>query len=110
MVRADPDPAPAPATGRQTRRDLLAEYMAQVRSFVGTTALRPLQVVVDAADGIGGMLNLRHLSQRARTRVSLKDMSRLYRVCPFQARPIFYIRPCAPFAISAAPATKRKLI
>lgn len=52
MVRADP----APATGRQTRRDLLAEYMAQVRSFVDTTALRPLQVVVDAADGIGGLM------------------------------------------------------
>lgn len=57
MVRADPHPAPAPATGRRTRRDLLAEYMAQVRSFVDTTALRPLQVVVDAADGIGGLMS-----------------------------------------------------
>ena len=45
MVRADPDPAPVSATGRRTRRDLLAECMAQVRSFVDTTALRPLQVV-----------------------------------------------------------------
>ena len=44
MVRADPDPA------------LQAEYMAQVRSFVDTTTLRPFQVVVDTANGIGGLV------------------------------------------------------
>ena len=56
MVRADPDPAPVSATGRRTRRDMLAECMAQVRSFVDTTALRPLQVVVDTANGISGLM------------------------------------------------------
>lgn len=56
MVRADPDPPPAPAPGRRTSRDLLAEYVAHVRSFVDTAALRPLRVVVDTANGMGGLV------------------------------------------------------
>lgn len=56
MVRADPDPPPAPAPGRRTRRDLLAEYVAHVRSFVDTAALRSLRVVVDTANGMGGLV------------------------------------------------------
>ena len=56
MVRADPDPPPAPAPGRRTSRGLMAEYVAHVRSFVDTAALRPLRVVVDTANGMGGLV------------------------------------------------------
>ncbi len=56
MVRADPDPAPAPTPGRRTGRDLLAEYVAHVRSFVDETALRRRRVVVDTANGMGGLV------------------------------------------------------
>ena len=56
MVRADPVPPSAPAPGRQTRRDLLEEYAAHVRSFVDTAALRPRRVVVDTANGMGGLV------------------------------------------------------
>jgi phosphomannomutase len=40
--------------GSVTARDLLGDYAAHVRSFVDTAALRPLRVVVDSANGMGG--------------------------------------------------------
>ena len=40
--------------GSVTRRDLLDDYAAHVRSFVDTAALTPLRVVVDSANGMGG--------------------------------------------------------
>ncbi|CAA9256183.1 MAG: Phosphomannomutase [uncultured Acidimicrobiales bacterium] len=40
--------------GSVTRRDLLRDYAEHVRSFVDTSALAPLRIVVDSANGMGG--------------------------------------------------------
>src|SRR5262245_34563127 len=42
--------------GRVETRDLLADYAAHVRSFVDTSTLRPLRVVADTANGMGGLV------------------------------------------------------
>ena len=49
--------APAGARrGRVVRDDLLAGYAAHVRSFVDRSKLRPLRVVADTANGMGGLV------------------------------------------------------
>jgi phosphomannomutase len=48
-----------PGAGRRgsvTRRDFLSEYADHVRSFVDEGALRPLKVVADTANGMGGLV------------------------------------------------------
>ncbi|MEV0877499.1 phosphomannomutase/phosphoglucomutase [Micromonospora echinofusca] len=45
---ADPSTAPA------ERRDLLADYAAYLRQLVDLSGIRPLKVVVDAGNGMGG--------------------------------------------------------
>ncbi len=40
--------------GRRTRRDMLTEYAAFLRSLVDVTGIRPLKVVVDAGNGMAG--------------------------------------------------------
>ncbi|MEU5091495.1 phosphomannomutase/phosphoglucomutase [Streptomyces sp. NPDC021356] len=47
-------PEPAARTGTVTRRDTLEEYAAHLRSLVDVTTIRPLKVVVDAGNGMGG--------------------------------------------------------
>ncbi|MFF7446120.1 MULTISPECIES: phosphomannomutase/phosphoglucomutase [unclassified Streptomyces] len=47
-------PAPAATRGTITRRDTLDDYAAHLRSLVDLTAIRPLKVVVDAGNGMGG--------------------------------------------------------
>ncbi|WLW54559.1 phosphomannomutase/phosphoglucomutase [Streptomyces sp. YU58] len=47
-------PAPAATTGTITRRETLTDYAAHLRSLVDLTAIRPLKVVVDAGNGMGG--------------------------------------------------------
>lgn len=42
--------------GTRSRTDLLDGYVAHVRSFVDIEALRPLKVVVDSANGMGGLV------------------------------------------------------
>jgi phosphomannomutase len=42
--------------GRVERRDLLPEYVRHVHSFVDLDALRPLRVVADTANGMGGVV------------------------------------------------------
>lgn len=54
MAMAGPDPAAA--KGTRTSRDLLDDYVAHVRSFVDVDALAPLLVVVDTANGMGGLV------------------------------------------------------
>jgi phosphomannomutase len=54
MVRAGVEPSAE--RGKVTERDLLDEYAAHVRSFVDTAKLRPLRVVADAANGMGGLV------------------------------------------------------
>ncbi|MFF7164470.1 phosphomannomutase/phosphoglucomutase [Streptomyces sp. NPDC008086] len=47
-------PAPAARTGTITRRDTLEDYATHLRSLVDLTSIRPLKVVVDAGNGMGG--------------------------------------------------------
>ena len=42
--------------GRAERRDLLPQFVADVRSFVDVDALAPLSVVTDTANGVGGLV------------------------------------------------------
>jgi len=42
--------------GTTTNDDVLAAYAAKVRSFVDPAALRPLRVVADTANGMGGLV------------------------------------------------------
>ena len=48
--------APAATTGTVTRRDVLGAFADHVRSFVDVGALRPLKVVADTANGMGGLV------------------------------------------------------
>ncbi|MFI0821777.1 phosphomannomutase/phosphoglucomutase [Streptomyces sp. NPDC021098] len=47
-------PEPAADPGTLTQRDVLTDYAAHLRSLVDLTAIRPLKVVVDAGNGMGG--------------------------------------------------------
>jgi phosphomannomutase len=47
-------PEPAATPGTVTRRDTLEDYAAHLRSLVDLTSIRPLKVVVDAGNGMGG--------------------------------------------------------
>ncbi|MFJ7626812.1 phosphomannomutase/phosphoglucomutase [Streptomyces sp. NPDC097595] len=47
-------PAPAARAGAVTGQDTLAEYAAYLHSLVDLSAIRPLKVVVDAGNGMGG--------------------------------------------------------
>lgn len=42
--------------GSITRRDVLSEFVAHARSFVDSDSLKPLKVVVDCANGMGGLV------------------------------------------------------
>ncbi|HLB61485.1 MAG TPA: phosphomannomutase/phosphoglucomutase [Actinomycetota bacterium] len=48
--------APEPARGTVERRDLLDRYVDHVLSFVDGSAMRPLTVVADTANGMGGLV------------------------------------------------------
>lgn len=47
-------PAPAGTPGTVTEADLLAEYAQHLRTLVDLSGIRPLTVVVDAGNGMGG--------------------------------------------------------
>ncbi|MET8447896.1 phosphomannomutase/phosphoglucomutase [Streptomyces sp. NPDC005209] len=47
-------PEPAAEPGTLSRRDTLEDYAAHLRSLVDLTSIRPLKVVVDAGNGMGG--------------------------------------------------------
>jgi phosphomannomutase len=55
MVAAGVPPV-AGEPGRVERLDLLEDFAAHVRSFVDVSALRPLRVVADTANGMGGLV------------------------------------------------------
>ena len=42
--------------GTVSEQDLIGQYAAHVRSFVDTSSLRPLKVVADTANGMGGLV------------------------------------------------------
>lgn len=48
--------AAGPRTGTVSQQDLLAEFADHVRGFVDVKALKPLQVVADTANGMGGLV------------------------------------------------------
>ncbi len=54
MAAAGPDPSGV--SGTRTEIDLLDDYVAHVHSFVDISSLRPLNVVVDTANGMGGLV------------------------------------------------------
>lgn len=47
-------PDPGASTGTITQHDTLADYATHLRSLVDLTSIRPLKVVVDAGNGMGG--------------------------------------------------------
>jgi phosphomannomutase len=47
---------PEDKRGTVSHRDVLADYAAKVRSFVDLSVLRPLRVVADTANGMGGLV------------------------------------------------------
>ncbi len=47
-------PEPAATPGTISRRDTLEDYAAHLRGLVDLTSIRPLKVVVDAGNGMGG--------------------------------------------------------
>ncbi|POX39691.1 phosphomannomutase/phosphoglucomutase [Streptomyces sp. Ru73] len=47
-------PEPVAETGSITQRDVLGDYAAHLRSLVDLVHIRPLKVVVDAGNGMGG--------------------------------------------------------
>jgi phosphomannomutase len=47
-------PEPSGTPGTLTRRDTLDDYAAHLRSLVDLASIRPLRVVVDAGNGMGG--------------------------------------------------------
>ena len=55
-ARAESGPPPAAAPGRVAHRDLLDRYVEHVLAFVDVAALRPLRLVVDTANGMGGLV------------------------------------------------------
>mgnify|MGYP003336022382 FL=1 len=48
--------APAARAGRTTERDLLSAFAEHVVSFIDPAALRPMRVVADTANGMGGLV------------------------------------------------------
>ena len=55
-ARAMAGPPAAATPGRAVCRDLLDPYVEHVLSFVDVAALRPLRLVVDTANGMGGLV------------------------------------------------------
>lgn len=55
MAAAGLAPAEGPRGGYE-RLDLLRDFGTHVRSFIDTSALRPLKVVADTANGMGGLV------------------------------------------------------
>ena len=53
---AGEQPAPIDTPGSRSERDVLADYVGHVHSFVDLGALKPLKVVVDTANGMGGLV------------------------------------------------------
>jgi phosphomannomutase len=51
-----PAPEPSASAGSVEHRDLLDAYVAHVLSFVDVEAMRPLTVVIDTANGMGGLV------------------------------------------------------
>jgi phosphomannomutase len=51
-----PEPSASRPRGSITQADVLSDYAAKVRSFVDPASLKPLKVVADTANGMGGLV------------------------------------------------------
>lgn len=49
-------PAPVASRGSLSQRDMLDEFADHVVSFIDTSALRPMRIVADTANGMGGLI------------------------------------------------------
>jgi phosphomannomutase len=56
MIAAGTTPAPAGRRGQLTQRDTLDAYVAHVSSFIDPSVIKPLNVVLDAGSGMGGLV------------------------------------------------------
>ncbi|MEX2275382.1 MAG: phosphomannomutase/phosphoglucomutase [Actinomycetota bacterium] len=56
LAERDPQPSPSAARGRVERVDMLDRYVEHVLSFVDPTAIRPLKIAADTANGMGGLV------------------------------------------------------
>ena len=55
-LAAGPEPERAAVAGSVEHRDLLDDYVEHVLTFVDVDAMRPLTVVIDTANGMGGLV------------------------------------------------------
>jgi phosphomannomutase len=56
MISAGTLPAPAPARGSVTTKDIVNDYIDKVMSFIDPSIVKPFKVVLDAGNGIAGMI------------------------------------------------------
>jgi phosphomannomutase len=56
MIQRGALPAPAAARGKRTSRDVLAPYVEHVFSFIDAAAIKPFRCVLDAGNGMGGLV------------------------------------------------------
>jgi phosphomannomutase len=56
MIAANQLPPPAPALGRLTQQNVVDDYVAHVMSFIDPAIVKPFSVVLDAGNGIAGMV------------------------------------------------------
>lgn len=56
MIMAAAIPAPPATPGAIDRRDIMERYLTHVLSFVDVTAIKPFNVVLDAGNGVAGIV------------------------------------------------------
>ena len=56
MIGLDRLPPPASTTGQLTRRDIVADYVGTVMTFVDPSVIKPFTVVLDAGSGMAGLI------------------------------------------------------
>ncbi len=56
MIAANQLPPPAAAEGSLSQRDVVADYVKHVLSFIDSSIIKPFKVVLDAGNGIAGMV------------------------------------------------------
>jgi len=56
MIAANQLPPPAPTPGRLAQQDVIDDYVKHVMSFIDPSIIKPFNVVLDAGNGIAGMV------------------------------------------------------
>lgn len=63
MIASNSLPAPAARPGAISSREIVTEYVAHVMSFIDPSIIKPFNVVLDAGNGIAGMIAPRLFEQ-----------------------------------------------